>query len=115
MSTGPFSKYILNLSLTVESVYMSTGTFPKDIVGLRFDRGICLHVYRHIFVVYVEFEFDRGVCLHVYRVIFGGYIPFETAMRFVYMSTGLFSRIKLNLRLAMESLAAGKAACMSTC
>ena len=94
MSTGPFSKYMLNLSLTVESVYMSTGTFPKDIVGLRV---------------------DHGVCLHVYRVIFGGYIPFETAMRFVYMSTGLFSRIKLNLRLAMESLAAGKAACMSTC
>ena len=56
MSTGPFSKYMLNLSLTVESVYMSTGTFPKDIIGLRVDHGICLHVYRPIFEVYVEFE-----------------------------------------------------------
>ena len=92
MSTGPFSKYMLNLSLTVESVYMSTGTFPKDIVGLRFDRGICLHVYRHIFEVYVEFEFDRGFCLHVYRLIFEAYSRFETAVRLVYMSTGTFPK-----------------------
>ena len=52
---------------------MSTGTFPKDIVGLRFGRGICLHVYRPIFEVYVEFE-STGTSLGFkldLKVIFG--------------------------------------------
>ena len=35
MSTGPFSKYMLNLSLAVDSVYMSTGCFSEHIVNLR--------------------------------------------------------------------------------
>ena len=79
VSTGTFSKYMLDLSLTVESVYVSTGTFPKDIVRLRIDRGNCLRVYRHIFEVYVEFEstgtflgfkLDLKVCFEMCLEIF---------------------------------------------
>ena len=73
---------------------MSTGTFPKDIVGLRFDRGICLRVYRHIFEVNVGFEFDRGICLHVYRPIFDVYVEFE--------STGTFLGFKLDSKVGFE-------------
>ena len=49
MSTGPFSKYMLNLSSAIVSVYKSTGTFTKDIVDLSFGLAFCQHVYRLFF------------------------------------------------------------------